>query len=114
MVGGAVLIESMSCARPVIAVDYGGPGELVDDVVGKAIPATNSETVAADLTEALRDLQRNQGSWKQKGLEGRRRAEELYSWDAKVDRAVELYREILPQFQNAESETADTRDTCTV
>ncbi|MEM7232628.1 MAG: glycosyltransferase, partial [Planctomycetota bacterium] len=26
--GGAVLIESMSCARPVIAVDYGGPGEL--------------------------------------------------------------------------------------
>ena len=29
--GGAVLLEAMAAARPVIAIAYGGPAEVVDD-----------------------------------------------------------------------------------
>lgn len=35
--GGAVLLEAMAVARPVIALDYGGPAEIVDHEVGMLI-----------------------------------------------------------------------------
>jgi glycosyltransferase involved in cell wall biosynthesis len=93
--GGAVLLEAMASARPVIAVAFGGPAEVVDDAVGLAIPAHDSEQVIAGIAEALRDVVRNPERWRRRGEEGRRRAEELYSWDAKVDRAVEFYEQVL-------------------
>ena len=41
--GGAVLLEAMASARPVIALDFGGAGELVDEYVGALLPMTTRE-----------------------------------------------------------------------
>jgi len=93
--GGAVLIEAMACARPVLTVKYGGPGELVDDQVGQAIPPEGGASgVIAGLVEALSDIFEHPEVWRQRGIVGRQRAEQLYSWDAKIDQGIALYQEL--------------------
>ncbi len=90
--GGSVLLEAMASARPVIAVAFGGPAEIVDDAVGRAVMPNGVEGVVAGFVDALRDIVRNPDAWRDRGLEGRRRAESSFSWDAKIDRAIEIYR----------------------
>jgi len=93
--GGAVLLEAMAVARPVIAVAFGGPAEVVDDAVGRAIPLTNPEGVIAAIADALRDIVQNPDAWRRRGMEGCRRAWERYSWEAKIARAIRLYSDLL-------------------
>jgi glycosyltransferase involved in cell wall biosynthesis len=93
--GGAVLLEAMAVCRPVIAIDFGGPAEIVDEDVGVKLPATGWADVVQGLIRELRDVRLHPEQWRAKGLEGRRRVEEYYSWDAKVATAVSFYRELL-------------------
>ncbi len=92
--GGAVLLEAMGCAIPVLAVNYGGPAEIVDDEVGRLLSADDPEALVADLVAALRDCVRHPERWRQRGAAGRRRTEARYGWDAKMDDAMKLYREL--------------------
>lgn len=93
--GGAVLLEAMASARPVVALDFGGPGEIVDDEVGALLPMTNPDRVTHDLTNTLIDVCRNPEIWRQRGERGRQRVEERYSWPAKVAAAQEIYHDVL-------------------
>jgi glycosyltransferase involved in cell wall biosynthesis len=93
--GGAVLLEAMASARPVVAISFGGPAEVVDDAVGRGIPPDGPEAVTAALAETFRDIVRHPDSWWQRGEEGRRRAEARYDWDAKITEAIGLYRQVM-------------------
>ncbi|HXF41322.1 MAG TPA: glycosyltransferase family 4 protein [Blastocatellia bacterium] len=93
--GGAVLLEAMASARPVIAVAFGGPAEIVDDGVGVAIPPDGREPVIAGIASAFKDICQNPELWRARGEEGRRRAEELYGWDAKIESAIQLYQRMI-------------------
>ena len=93
--GGAVLLEAMAMARPVIAIAFGGPAELVDKEVGEPIEPLGPEAVVNALARAFSDIVRNPESWIQRGKEGRRRAEQQYGWDAKIKAAVRLYDQVL-------------------
>ncbi len=93
--GGAVLLEAMACARPVIAVRFGGPAEIVDEGVGRAISPDSPEAVIAGFAEAFIDLFRNPDAWRQRGSEGRRRAERRYGWDAKIEATIQLYKQVI-------------------
>jgi glycosyltransferase involved in cell wall biosynthesis len=84
----------MACARPVIAVGFGGPAEIVDDEVGRLLAARHAEQVTADLADALANVYRNPEGWRNRGLAGRRRAEALFSWPAKVAGAQAIYHEV--------------------
>ena len=95
--GGAVLLEAMATARPVIALDFGGPREIVDDEVGALVPMTDPAQVIADLATTLLDACANPASWRQRGLNGRARVEKQYSWPAKIAAAGALYCEVLEQ-----------------
>ncbi len=93
--GGAVLLEAMACARPVTAVAFGGPAEVVDDGVGRALPPTGREAVVGGLVDVFRDLAAQPDAWRARGEESLRRARERYGWEAKVDEAVALYQRLL-------------------
>ncbi|MFM8444158.1 MAG: glycosyltransferase family 4 protein [Methylococcus sp.] len=95
--GGAVLLEAMAAARPVIALDYGGPAEIVDDHVGALIPATGRDSVVADLAHTLGHVMAEPAAWRDRGLAGRRRVEERFSWPAKIEAALALYETCLVQ-----------------
>jgi glycosyltransferase involved in cell wall biosynthesis len=92
--GGAVLLESMASGVPVLAVNYGGPAELVDDEVGRVLSAEGRDALIGDLTKALIDAWRNPAEWKRKGERGRLRAESSYGWDARMNTALKLYADL--------------------
>jgi glycosyltransferase involved in cell wall biosynthesis len=100
--GGAVLLEAMACARPVTAVAFGGPAEVVDDGVGRALPDTGREAVVSALVDVFRDVAAHPDTWRARGEEGLRRARERYGWDAKVGAAVALYQRLLPRGERDE------------
>ncbi len=93
--GTAVLLEAMAAARPVIAIAYGGPAEVVDDRVGRAIPPDAPEAVIEALAHTFRDVFADADAWQRRGEEGRRRAEQRYGWDAKIEQVLRLYGHIL-------------------
>jgi glycosyltransferase involved in cell wall biosynthesis len=93
--GGAVLLEAMACARPVIAVGFGGPAEIVDDEVGRLLAPVSPEQVAADLAVALADVCADPDGWRRRGAAGRRRAAGRFSWPAKVAGATAVYDELV-------------------
>lgn len=93
--GGGVLLEAMASARPVAAVAFGGPAEIVDEGVGRALPADGPKALVDALAQLLHDVVADPDGWRQRGEEGRRRAESRYSWDAKVDEGVRLYGRVL-------------------
>ena len=93
--GGAVLLEAMAAARPVIAIAYGGPAEVVDDHVGRAIPPDGPEAVIEALAQTVRDVFADPEAWRRRGEEGSHRAEQRYAWDTKIEQVLRLYRHIL-------------------
>lgn len=93
--GGAVLLEAMASARPVIALDFGGPGEIVTGDVGALLPMTHPAQVIDDLASTLADILRDPEVWCQRGLAGRHEVEVHYSWPAKIAAAEDIYRELL-------------------
>jgi glycosyltransferase involved in cell wall biosynthesis len=93
--GGAVLLEAMACARPVVAVAYGGPAEIVDDAVGRAIPPDGREAVVNGLVTVFEELTKCPGEWAARGRVGLERALSRFTWDAKITEALALYQELL-------------------
>jgi glycosyltransferase involved in cell wall biosynthesis len=94
--GGAVLLESMACGRPVVAFDFGGPSEIVDTQVGTTIPASvGSENLANELAAILRDIHKNPGSWQTRGSEGIMRVRQRFSWNVKIRQILSIYKEVI-------------------
>ena len=92
--GGSVLLEAMAAARPVVAVAYGGPREIVDEEVGHAIEPIGRDFVVRDLTLTLRDVVDRPDIWQRKGERGRQRAELEFGWDAKIRCAIGHYHRL--------------------
>lgn len=89
--GGAVLLEAMSAARPVIAVNYGGPTELVDHTVGCLVSAANPEAVISGLATALQSVQADPAGWRDRGNNGRRHVLRLHAWNQRIEQGMSIY-----------------------
>lgn len=93
--GGAVLLEAMACARPVVALAHGGPAEIVDEAVGLALPASHREAVIDALVACFAAVLADPEDWRRRGEAGLIRARERFSWEAKIDTALRYYRDLL-------------------
>lgn len=93
--GGAVLLEAMASGIPVLAVNYGGPAEIVSSEFGRLLSAEGKEQVINDLIKVFREIRANPLEWRAKGLYGRTVAEGLYGWDAKINQALLIYQKVL-------------------
>ncbi len=89
--GGTALLEAMACGRPVVGTDLGSPAELVDELVGRRVHATDTASAVAGLAQALCDAWRHPDVWAERGLQGRRRVEQFYTWEAAVEQAHRVY-----------------------
>jgi glycosyltransferase involved in cell wall biosynthesis len=97
--GGAVLLEAMACARPVIGMDFGGPAELVDDAVGWKVAMPDEATAVDGIAQALRDVVQRPADAAERGLRARRRVLDQHTWAARIGAAEAIYAQVL----NAES-----------
>lgn len=89
--GGAVVLEAMACARPVIAAAWGGPKDYLDNTCGVLIEPRSRRQLVADLAAAMDRLARDPDERRRFGENGRRRVAELFDWERKIDRILEIY-----------------------
>ncbi|MCB5197190.1 glycosyltransferase [Deefgea salmonis] len=103
--GGAVLLEAMASARPVIAFNFGGPAELVTPDVGTLLDADSPNSLIEQLHIALLDCYRSPRRWLEMGLRGAERLHQPHSlgftWPDKLDAAEQMYAELSEQLQPA-------------
>jgi hypothetical protein len=64
--------------------------------VGRALTPDSPEALIQGLADAFAAMYRRPAEWKQRGLNGRRRAERQYGWPARIQRALDLYQTVLP------------------
>lgn len=85
---GVVLLEAMNHATPVVASGIGGITDIVEDgVSGLLVPPGDP----AALAQALGRLLRDPALARRLGEAGRQRLRERFSWDAIVNRWLDLY-----------------------
>ena len=85
---GLALLEAMACGLPIVHHDDAGMNWLVNDG-GVAVDMPNG----AALSEAIRSLAADPDLLKQLSECARRRAEEMFSWDAVLPQYTSMYRE---------------------
>lgn len=87
-----VVLEALSCGRPVLATRTGGTAELVEPGVnGWLVPVEDGEALA----ECIARISMQRETLRTRGIEGRRIVEQRYSLQASVSRYVKLYERLL-------------------
>jgi glycosyltransferase involved in cell wall biosynthesis len=90
--GGSAVLEAMAMGLPVIATRWGGPADYLDDTCGLLISPESHASFVAALAAAIRQLHGSRELRQQLGRAARRKVIGKYSWDAKIDRIIEIYR----------------------
>jgi glycogen synthase len=93
--GGAVALEAMAVGLMPVVVAYGGPAELVTPATGHRIPIGSRAEIIAALRAALEQYVAEPEAIEAKARAGYRRAHEQFTWDAKAEQVMAVYRAVL-------------------
>ena len=93
--GGAVVLEAMSLRLPVIASDWGGPSDYLDNSCGFLVPPVPSETFASRLAKAILKLVDSPELCHRMGIAGQKKIQNEFQWEIKVDKMLAIYEEAI-------------------
>ncbi len=94
--GGHAVLEAMALALPVIAANWGGPAATLDPSCAILVDPTSPEAFVQGLATAMVQLARSPDQRRQLGTAGPQRIRDCYlDWEAKVDRLLEIFAEVL-------------------
>lgn len=103
---GSVIFEALRQGLPVITVDRGGPGHVVDATCGLRVPAQDPEQLAGDLARAITHLARDPGLHCRLARGARARVAQLGLWTTKIDWLFGLYAS-LPGVEDTPADCPD-------
>ena len=89
--GGAVVLEAMAMARPVIATAWGGPSEYLDESCGVLIPPHSRTALIEGFVKAMSLMQSSPELCRRFGTAGRERLLRNFCWNDRIDRMLEMY-----------------------
>ena len=93
--GGSALLEAMARGVPVICLDWGGPGEMVDEESGCKIAVRNRVATVAGLAAAIAQL-RASPEWRlTMARAARERALKLFRWDTRAELLKHTYQRLI-------------------
>ncbi len=95
--GGAVVLEAMSLGLAVIASDWGGPSEYLDADSGILVSPVPRDTFVERLAQAIERLAVTPGLARQMGGAGCVRVQKHFTWEAKIDRMIAIYDEVIAE-----------------
>lgn len=108
--GGAVVLEAMAMARPVIATNWGGPTDYLDETCGILVDPTSREAFIEGLAAAMLQFSHSPQMREAMGRAGRQRVLDYFSWDTKVNRILEIYQDAIAQSLDQHKPTWKTVD----
>ena len=92
--GGKVLLEALSRGLPVVCLDAGDPGRLVDSCSGFRVKAAGAEQAVEGMADALARLAKDKELSRRMSEGAWRRARRDFSWATQIERMEELYRDV--------------------
>lgn len=95
--GGAVVLEAMAMGLPVIATNWGGPADYLDDGCGILVDPVSPAQFVDGLVAAMEKLAASPELRERLGRNGRKKILEMYDWERKVDRMMQIYDEVLSE-----------------
>ena len=93
--GGAVVLEAMATAIPVIAAKWGGPADYITPDTGILVPPATPDQFIDELAKAMLWMAENPKARAEMGHAGRQRAADKYDWRAKVRALLTIYEDVL-------------------
>ncbi len=93
--GGSALLEAMARYVPVICLDWGGPGEMVNADSGIKVPVTNPRETVEQFAAGLLRLHSNPGLRFTLAQAARKRAEALFRWETKRELLSKCYLHLI-------------------
>jgi glycosyltransferase involved in cell wall biosynthesis len=93
--GGAVVLEAMAVGVVPIVVAYGGPAELVTQKTGFLLPIASRGEIIASMRQTLMEICERPDVIEQMSAAAMARARKHFTWQAKAQSVVEIYRWIL-------------------
>lgn len=92
---GSVVFEALRHGLPVITIDRGGPGHVVDETCGLKVPVVSPEQLASSLCLAIQRMAWDTDLRIRLGEGARKRVEMIGLWSNKIRWLVGLYRELM-------------------
>lgn len=92
--GGAVVLEAMSMAKPVIATAWGGPLDYLDPSCGVLVEPASREAIVTGFADAMVRMAGSAQVREAMGAAGLAKVRREYDWETKVDRVLGLYTEV--------------------
>ncbi len=89
--GGAVVLEAMATAKPVIATRWGGPLDYLDSSCGILVAPHSYEALVTGFAQAMQKLIDHPDLAKAMGTAGRERAVRDFDWQRRIDAMVRIY-----------------------
>lgn len=94
--GGAAVLESMSIGLPVIATNWGGPTDYLDESCGILVEPRSRASFVDGLAAAMIRLALSPSLRRSMGEAGRQRVLSHFDWEVKVDTILKIYRDVMP------------------
>ena len=91
--GATVVLEAMASGKPTIAANWGGPADILDASCGILVEPRDPESLVAGLEQAIVKLASDRNRCASMGRAARAKVLAEYTWPAKIERLVEIYRE---------------------
>lgn len=92
--GGAVVLEAMASAIPVIAVNWGGPTDYLDATTGFLVQPTSREGIVDAFAVAMQRILDHPRAAASMGAHARRRIEQSHTWSAKAEQVLKLMEKL--------------------
>ncbi len=93
--GGAVVLEALATATPVIATQWGGPMDYLDETCGLMVEPRSREAIIQGFVDAMRTLIADPDLRRQLGINGKQKVQRNFDWETKVDRMIGIYHQAI-------------------
>jgi len=93
--GGGVVLEAMALGVVPAIVGYGGPNELVTEGTGFRIPIGSRNSIIEGFRLCFEGICNNPSLLAEMSINGRARIDANYTWKAKANQVLEVYKWVL-------------------
>ena len=98
--GGAVVLEAMAMAMPVVATGWGGPLDYIENkVTGFLVAPDSRASMVRDFSSALICLANKPGLAEEIGMRAQIVVSERFDWHQKVQQIVDIYADAIERYR---------------